>query len=226
LRGTATHALCFGDSNIVLQGYVDSDMESDKDNKRSTTRYVFTVGGTMVSFILKLQKVFSLSTIEAEYVVATEASKQMIWLHSFMEELGKKQENRKLYCDNQSVIHIAKKLSFHSKTNHIQLRYHFIRFILEDRQLKLEKIHTNQNPPYMLTKVITRETEFLISSSWPSSMKVNMRNFPGPRWIIVQQVEQQWSCCDQSPSGRLLVVEPDYLPDLEVLFQLRLDPIT
>jgi hypothetical protein len=45
-----------------------------------------------------------------------------------------------------------------------------------------------------------------------------MRNFPGPRWIIVQQVQQQWSCCDQSPSGRLLVVEPDYLPDSEVCF--------
>jgi hypothetical protein len=45
-----------------------------------------------------------------------------------------------------------------------------------------------------------------------------MRNFPGPRWSIVQQVQQQWSCCDQSPSGRLLVVEPDYLPDSEVCF--------
>jgi hypothetical protein len=44
-------------------------------------------------------------------------------------------------------------------------------------------------------------------------MKVKMRNFPGPRWSIVQQVQQQWSCCDQSPSGILLVVEPDYLPD-------------
>jgi hypothetical protein len=43
LRGTTTHALCFGGSNIVLQGYVDSDMEGDKDSRRSTTRYVFTV---------------------------------------------------------------------------------------------------------------------------------------------------------------------------------------
>jgi hypothetical protein len=57
-------------------------------------------------------------------------------------------------------------------------------------------------------------------------MKVKMRSFPGPRWIIVQQVHQQGSCCDQSPSGRLLVVELDYLPDLEVLFQECLDPIT
>jgi hypothetical protein len=54
LRGTATHALCFGDSNIVLQGYVDSYMEGDKDSRRSTTWYVFTIGGTTVSWILKL----------------------------------------------------------------------------------------------------------------------------------------------------------------------------
>jgi hypothetical protein len=57
---------------------------------RTTIGYVFTIGGTTVSWILKLQKVVSLSTIEAEYVPAIEASKEMIWLQSFMEELGKK----------------------------------------------------------------------------------------------------------------------------------------
>jgi hypothetical protein len=62
LRGTATHALCFEGSDTVLQGYVDSDMESDKDSRKSTIGYVFNVGGTTVSWILKLQKVVSLST--------------------------------------------------------------------------------------------------------------------------------------------------------------------
>ena len=62
LRGTTSHALCFGGSDTVLQGYVDEDMDGDKDNRRSTIGYVFTVGGTRVSWILKLQKVVSLST--------------------------------------------------------------------------------------------------------------------------------------------------------------------
>jgi hypothetical protein len=157
LRGIATHALCFGGSNIVLQGYVDSDMVGDKDSRRRTTGYVFTIGGTIVSWISKLQKVVSLSTTEAEYVVATEASKEMIWLQRFMEELGKKKENSRLYCDNESAIHLAKNSAFHSNTKHIQLRYHFIRSILEDGYLKLEKIHTSQNPVDMLTKGVTRE---------------------------------------------------------------------
>ena len=54
-------------------------MAGDKENRRSTIGYVFTAGGTRVSWISKLQKV----------VATTEASKEMIWLHRFMEELGK-----------------------------------------------------------------------------------------------------------------------------------------
>ena len=90
LRGTTNHALCFGGSNIVLQGYVYYDMVGDKDSTRSTKTCVFTVGGTIISWISKLQKVVSLSTTEVEYVATTEASKEMIWLQRFMEELGKK----------------------------------------------------------------------------------------------------------------------------------------
>ena len=55
LRGTTNHALCFGGSKTVLQGYVDSDMAGDKDSRSSTTGYVFTIGGTIVSWISKLQ---------------------------------------------------------------------------------------------------------------------------------------------------------------------------
>ena len=75
MRGTNSHALCFGGSDTVLQEYVDAVMAGDKDSRRSTTWYVFTVGGTTVSWISKLQQVVSLSTMEAEYVAATKASK-------------------------------------------------------------------------------------------------------------------------------------------------------
>jgi hypothetical protein len=97
LRGTSTHALCFGGSKIFLQGYVDSYMVGDKDRMRVTTRYFFTVGGAKVSWISKIQKVVALSSIEAKYVVSIEASKEMIWLHRFMKEFGKKMENSRLY---------------------------------------------------------------------------------------------------------------------------------
>ena len=95
--------------------------------------------------------------MEAEYVASIEASKEMIWLQRFMEELGKKQENSMLYSDSQSAIHLVNNSTFHSGTKHIQLKYHFIRFVLDEELLKLEKIHTSQNLADMLTKGLTRE---------------------------------------------------------------------
>ena len=58
LRGTTSYALCFGGSDNVLQGYVDANIAGDKDNRRSTTGYVFTMGGTTLSWISKLQQVW------------------------------------------------------------------------------------------------------------------------------------------------------------------------
>ncbi|KAE8703438.1 cytochrome P450 71A9-like [Hibiscus syriacus] len=122
LRGTTNKALCFKGGDTILIGYVDADLAGNVDIRRSTTGYVYTLGGTAVSWVSQLQKIVALSTTETEYVVVTEASKEMVWLQSFLEELGKKQENNVLYCDSQSAIHLAKKLSFHSRTKHIQLR--------------------------------------------------------------------------------------------------------
>eukprot|EP00253_Pinus_taeda_P003747 PITA_03747 len=119
LKGTTNQALCFGGSNISLQGYVDADMTGDRDNRRSTTRYVFIVGGTRVSWVSKIQSVVALSTTEVEYVAATEASKEMIWLQRFMGELGKEHDMGTLYSDSQSAIHLAKNSAFHSRMKHI-----------------------------------------------------------------------------------------------------------
>ena len=78
-------------------------------------------------------------------------------MQRFMEELGKKQENSRLYSDSQSAIHLAKSSVFHSRNKHIELKYHFIRSILDEELLKLKKIHTSQNPADMLKKGVTRE---------------------------------------------------------------------
>eukprot|EP00253_Pinus_taeda_P005034 PITA_05034 len=122
-------------------------------------------GGTAVNWVSKIQSVVALSTTEAEYVAATEASKEMIWLQRFMGELGKEHDKGTLYSDSQSAIHLAKNSTFHSRTKHIQLKYHFMRSVLEDGELKLEKIHTSQNPVDMLTNVVTREKLRIFSVS-------------------------------------------------------------
>ena len=96
-----------------------------------------------------------MSTTEAEYVAATEAGKEMIWLHGFLDELGKKQEMGILYSDSQSAIFLAKNSAFHSKSKYIQTKYHFIRYLVEDKLVILEKICGSKNPTDMLTKGVT-----------------------------------------------------------------------
>ena len=64
----------------------------------------------------------------------------MIWLQGFLDELGKKQEMGILYNDSQSAIFLAKNLDFHSKSKHIQTKYHFIRYLVEYKLVILEKI--------------------------------------------------------------------------------------
>ena len=153
LRGTAGLALCFKQSELGLQGYVNANMAGDVDGRKSTTRYVYMFGGTTISWVSKLQKVVSLSTIETEYVAVTEASKEIIWLQSFLTEMGLKQGKGVLYYDHQSAIHLAKNPIYHTRTKHIQVMYHFIRSALEDGVLVLEKILGSLNLINMLSQL-------------------------------------------------------------------------
>lgn len=90
LRGTTNKAFCFKGRDKILMGYVDANLARNVDIRRSTTWYVYTLGGTVVSWVSQLQKIVALSTTEAKYVAITEASKEMVWFQSFLEELAKK----------------------------------------------------------------------------------------------------------------------------------------
>ncbi|MCO5586528.1 hypothetical protein L7F22_040468 [Adiantum nelumboides] len=79
LKGTKNKCLCYGKGPLELKGFCDSDMASDVvDTQKSTSGYVFTLAGGVVSWCSKLQKIVALSTTEAEYISATEASKEAI----------------------------------------------------------------------------------------------------------------------------------------------------
>ena len=88
----------------------------------------------------------------------------MIWLHGFLDELGKKQEMGILHSDSQSAIFLAKNSAFHSKLKHIQTKYHFIRYLVEDKLVIFEKIYGSKNPD-MLTKGVTIEKLKLCAAS-------------------------------------------------------------
>ena len=106
-----------------------------------------------------------MSTTETEYVAATEAGKKMIWLYGFLDELGKKQEMGILHSNSQSAIFLVKNSTFHSKSKHIQTKYHFICYLVEDKLVILEKIYGSKNSTDMLTKGVTIEKLKLYAAS-------------------------------------------------------------
>ena len=85
------------------------------------------------------------STTEAEYVAATQASKEAMWLKMVPEELSYEQKKISLFCDSQSALHLARNPAFHSKTKHIRVQYHFVREKVEEGTVDMQKIHTKVN---------------------------------------------------------------------------------
>ncbi|WKA07403.1 hypothetical protein VitviT2T_025235 [Vitis vinifera] len=145
LQGTSKLKLTFGSGKPVLVGYTDSDMSRDVDNRRSTSGYLMTFSGGVVSWQSRLQKCVALSTTKAEYIVVAEACKELLWMKSFIHELGFKQQRYVVYCDNRNAIHLSKNSTFHARSKHIDVRYHWMRDALNDNLFELEKIHTDHN---------------------------------------------------------------------------------
>nr|GEU42455.1 retrovirus-related Pol polyprotein from transposon TNT 1-94 [Tanacetum cinerariifolium] len=134
--------------------FLDSDYAKDPDKGRSITGYAFLVHGCVVSCKAMLQHVVALLTTEAEYMALTEAVKEAIWLRELLEELGVELNRVIVNCDNQGAIHLSRNHVFHERTKHINVRYHFIREVLEAKTVEFLKVGTEHNVADALTKVV------------------------------------------------------------------------
>eukprot|EP00253_Pinus_taeda_P019658 PITA_19658 len=102
----------------LLVGFTDSDWAGDPDDRKSTAGYVFTLGSGPITWACKKQAAISLSSAEAEYRGAVEASKEALWLRQILSELGFEQQHpTTLWCDNQSAIQLCKDPVQHQRTN-------------------------------------------------------------------------------------------------------------
>jgi hypothetical protein len=100
----------------------------------------------------KRQSVVALSTTEVEYMTTTHASKEAIWLHRLCSCIGLVQKAVRIYCDSHSEIFLAKNLDYHSNKNHIDVQYHFVRDMVEEKKVLLMKVDTLKNVVDSLTK--------------------------------------------------------------------------
>ena len=109
-----------------MEGYTDADGAS-QEHRRAISGYTFIIDGGVVSWSSRKQELVTLSTAKAEYVAATHAAKEAIWLRNFIGEVfSPLTEPMTLHCDNQSAVAIATNGNYHARTKHIYIHYHFI----------------------------------------------------------------------------------------------------
>ena len=148
-----------GDEQLVVKGYVDASFDTDKDDCKSQTGYVYILNGGAVSWRSCKQSVIAGSTVEAEYMAAAEASSEGVWIRNFITELGvvpSALDPLEILCDNTGAIALAKEPRYHPKTKHINRKFHIIRDYIADGDLKISKVHTDLNVADPLTKPLPR----------------------------------------------------------------------
>ena len=106
---------------------------------------MFHMGSGAFSWASKKQPIVSQSIVEAEYIVETVAACQAIWLRRILIDLNERQEDgATIYCDNISSIALSKNPVFHGRSKHIEIRYHFIRELMENGDIKMEFCKSEQ----------------------------------------------------------------------------------
>ena len=115
------------------------------------------LGSTTISWSCKKQPVVSNSSAEAEYISAWEASYEIVWLRRILQDLGVTQKSATtLLIDSQSAIKMAKNLVFHSKTKHVDTKYHFIVSLVVKDNIKLQFCLPEDQTSNILTKPLSR----------------------------------------------------------------------
>jgi hypothetical protein len=144
LKGTSNLKLIYnGAHGDGLYGYSDSSWGDDLDNRHSTAGYVFLLGDAAILWCSHKQKTAAQSTTEVEYMALAEAGNQASWYRMFLEELGYEiQDLILLYRDNHSTIKLALNPVTRRKSKHIPIRYHAIRGYIENQQLEVISMPT------------------------------------------------------------------------------------
>jgi hypothetical protein len=157
LRNTNDMVLVYGGSEeeLSVKGYVDASFDTDPDDSKSQTGYVFMLNGGALSWKSYKQDLVSQSTMESEYMATFEAASEGVRLRKFVIELGvfpSMCDPVDILCDNTAAITNTKELRAHSIVKHILQHYHVKRDYVNDGKVRVCKVHTDLNLVDPLTK--------------------------------------------------------------------------
>ncbi|GKB39360.1 putative ribonuclease H-like domain-containing protein, partial [Tanacetum coccineum] len=173
-RGSAYQkALTCGqkDSSIALTAFADADHAGCQDTRRNTSGSMQFLGDRLVSWSSKRQKSAAISSTKAEYIAMSGCCAQILWMRSQLTDYGLGFNKILMYCDNKSAIALCCNNVQHSRSKHIDIRFHFIKEHVENGVIELYFINTEYQLADIFTKVLSRERiEFLIN-------KLGIRSF-------------------------------------------------
>jgi transposase InsO family protein len=156
LAGTRDVELTYGAERHDLIGYTDAD-GATQEHRRAISGNAFLIDGGAISWSSRKQELVTLSTAEAEYVAATHAAKETLWLRKLVHELFPSLiASTPLYCDNQAAIKLIEDDNYHARTKHIDIRYHFIRYTVQSGALDVIYCPTEDMVADILTKALPK----------------------------------------------------------------------
>nr|GEV41086.1 hypothetical protein [Tanacetum cinerariifolium] len=172
LRGTVHRGLWYPkDSSVSLTAFVDAYHAGCQDTCRSTSGSVQFLGERLISWSFKRQKSAAISSTKAKYIALSSCCAQILWMRSQLSDYGLGFNKIPIYCDNKSAIALCCNNVQHSRSKHIDIRYHFIKEQVENGVIELYFINTEYQLADLFTKALGRERiEFLI-------IKLGMRSF-------------------------------------------------
>ncbi|KAH9780110.1 hypothetical protein KPL71_007953 [Citrus sinensis] len=169
LKRIKNYMLVYSGDELIPVGYTDSDFMSYKDSRKSTSGYVFTLGSGAISWRSVKQSCIADPTTEAEYMAASEAAKEAVWLRKFLQDLEvvpAVTAPLKLLCDNSGAVAQSKEPRNHKKQKHIERKYHLIRDIVQRGDVEVTQIASEQNLANPFTKAIPRKPFNLHLDPW------------------------------------------------------------
>jgi hypothetical protein len=142
---------------VKLHGFTDADWASSPTDRKSTSGEIFSIGSTVVSWYNRKQRSVALSSAESEYMAASQAICEAIWMRKILVVLfGSHLDPTVIYCDNQSCIKLSINSVFHDRSKHIDIRYHHLGDRVQWKIMFLQYIPTEYQDANILTKALTR----------------------------------------------------------------------
>ena len=140
------------DKSIELTGFTYSEYDGDQDDRKSTSGYIFKYGNCVVSWNSSKQKTIALSPTLSEYIGISNAAKEALWLKHILVDLGRVPRETLIYCDYKSAICLAKNPEMHARSKHIDIRHHFIREKIENKDFLVDYQPSDEMEADILTK--------------------------------------------------------------------------